>query len=225
MSVLAASRKGRWIINPSLIWPFLQTHLNWAQGGIIQGWTLCLAYQEYPSFLDTAKFNSCSIHEGEAGILSLGTLYLISESIPALLPLTESWSDTLCLLSSLTQNTENTPMSFGKGLILLLFSHAFYLHLSPFIHAKATAHSEWAISSSVALTVQKYYKLHLRQETGGAAQPTCSERNPKLQWGTNKLSQVCRTIRPGPGQDMQLVTLHSSISCPRRQNRRMANLH
>lgn len=60
-------------------------------------------------------------------------------------------------------------MSFGKGLIRFLFLHIFYLHLSSFIHAKATAHSEWAVSSSVAVTafaVQKYCKPHLHQLTG-----------------------------------------------------------
>lgn len=48
------------------------------------------------------NFNSCSIHEEKAGILSLGTLYLIIEKKHTLQSLTETFPDTLCLLSSLT---------------------------------------------------------------------------------------------------------------------------
>lgn len=111
------------------------------------------------------KNSGCSIHEEEAGILSLGTLYLISVNIPVL----QTLSQILCVYFFLNPDHWKQTNALWERINTFPIFCGFYLHLSPFIHAKATAHSEWAISSSAAVTalaVQKYCKPHLHQETG-----------------------------------------------------------
>ena len=79
-------------------------NLNQDQDAIVQSkyGVYALDIKGILDFWILQKFNSCSIHEEEAGILSLGTLYLITEKMHALQSLTETFPDTLCLLSSLT---------------------------------------------------------------------------------------------------------------------------